>query len=615
MDPDDRRRICVLGHSMWQSHTFGPASLTGLIPESPGIHAAVESTIYARCVEADKRSRAARAALRSGVGRAPARSHFRAIGIDPDRLDGPIVGIASSWTATMPCNLNLRRLADRAAAAVTEAGGVPLTFNTIAVSDNQSQATPGMRASLVSREVIADSIELMVDAHDFDAVLCMVGCDKTVPGALMALARVDRPAVVLSSGPMLAGRTSNGRALTIQDMWEAVGAHERGRLSREELDMLERTACPGPGYCSGNFTANTMAIAVDFLGLGVTGDGMIPAAHVDEKDAAAARAGSLVVSLARRGTTARTFLDRRAIENAMAGVVASGGSTNGFLHLLAIAHEAGVDVSLDDLAEISARTPVIADLAPGGPWVAEDLHRVGGPAALIRELLRVDALDGSAPTVDGRTLDAVASDAPAADGEVIGAFKPRGSLYALRGNLAPYGAVLKLAGTERRRQSGPARVFDDEHSCIAAVRAGEVNEGEVLVVRYEGPAGGPGMREMLGLTASVVGAGLGESVALVTDGRFSGATRGLMVGHVSPEAARGGPLAAVQDGDLVTIDLDAGRLDVALSDEELDRRLGELTPWEPRFTRGVYARYAAEVGSASEGAVLSAPQLVPQHHA
>ena len=552
-------------------------------------------------------------ALRSGAGRAPARSHFRAMDIDPDRLDGPIVGIASTWTGTMPCNLNLRRLADRAALVVHAAGGVPLIFNTVAVSDNQSQATPGMRASLVSREVIADSIELMVDAHDFDAVLCLVGCDKTVPAALMALARVDRPAVVLSGGPMLAGRADDGRALTIQDMWEAVGAHERGRLSRAELDRLERIACPGPGYCAGNFTANTMAIAVDFLGLGVIGDGMIPAVHVEDKDAAAERAGALAVSLAERGVTARTFLDRRAIENATVGVVASGGSTNGFLHLLAIAHEAGVDVSLDDLGEISARTPVIADLAPSGRSVAEDLHRVGGTATMIRELVAGGYLDGDAPTVDGRTLAEAASQAPPPDGAVIGSFKPRGSLYALRGNLAPDGAVLKLAGTERRGHCGPARVFDDEQSCIQTVRAGGVDEGAVLIVRYEGPSGGPGMREMLGLTGSVVGAGLGESVALVTDGRFSGATRGLMVGHVSPEAARGGPLAAIEDGDMVTIDVDAGRLTVDLSEEELARRLSAFIPPEPRFTRGVYARYAAEVGSASEGAVLHPPQPVGEH--
>jgi len=530
------------------------------------------------------------------------------MGIDPERLDGPIVGIASTWTGTMPCNLNLRRLAERAAAAVEEAGGVPLIFNTIAVSDNQSQATPGMRASLVSREVIADSIELIVDAHDFDSVLCLVGCDKTVPAALMALARVDRPGLVLSGGPMLAGR-ANGRALTVQDLWEAVGAHERGRLPRDELDALERAACPGPGYCSGNFTANTMAIAVDFLGLGVIGDGLIPAAYVEEKDAAAARAGSLAVSLAERGVTARSFLDRRAIGNAMAGVVASGGSTNGFLHLLAIAREAGVDVSLDDLAAISARTPVIANLAPGGPWMASDLHRVGGTATLIRQLAAGGYVDGDAPTVDDRTLGEATVDAPAPDGEVTGSFKHRGSLYALRGSLAPEGAVIKHTGVQRRRHSGPARVFDDEQSCIRSVRAGEIDEGEVLIVRYEGPAGGPGMREMLGLTASVVGAGLGESVALVTDGRFSGATRGLMVGHVAPEAARGGPLAAVQDGDVITIDLDGARLDVDVSDEELDRRLVALEPWEPRFTRGVYARYAAAVGSASEGAVLLPPDV------
>ena len=483
------------------------------------------------------------------------------MGIDPDRLDGPIVGIASTWTQTMPCNLNHRRLAERAAAAVEEAGGVALTFNTIAVSDNQSQATPGMRASLVSREVIADSIELMVHAHDFDALICLVGCDKTVPAALMALARVDRPAVVLSGGPMLAGRIGE-RRLTIQDVWEAVGAHERGRLPRAELDTIEREACPGAGYCAGNFTANTMAIVVDMLGLGIVGDGMIPAAHVEEKDAAAARAGALAVELAANGTTSKRFLDRRALANAMAGAVASGGSTNGFLHLLAIAREAGVPLTLDELAAISASTPVLADLVPGGRFVASDLWEAGGTATLIRELIRRGHVDGAAPTVDGRTLAEATADAPEPDGEVIGELKPRGSLYALRGNLAPEGAVLKLAGTERRVHSGPARVFDDEASCTEAVHAGEIAEGSVLVVRYEGPAGGPGMREMLGLTSSVVGAGLGESVALVTDGRFSGATRGLMVGHVAPEAARGGPLAAVRDGDVVTIDVDAGRLDV-----------------------------------------------------
>jgi dihydroxy-acid dehydratase len=549
--------------------------------------------------------RRARAALRSGAERAGARSHFRAMGIDPERLDGPIVGIASTWTATMPCNLNHRRLADGVGAAVSAAGGVPLIFNTIAVSDNQSQGTVGMRASLVSREVIADSIELMVHAHDFDALVCLVGCDKTVPAALMALARVDRPAVVLSGGPMLAGRFGD-REVTIQDVWEAVGAHERGRMSRGDLDTLERVACPGAGYCAGNFTANTMAIVVDMLGLGIVGDGLIPAAYDEEKDAAAARAGDLVVELAERGTTARTFLDRRALGNAMAGVVASGGSTNSFLHLLAIAREAGVELTLDELAEISARTPVIADLLPGGRWAAEDLHRAGGTATLIRELVASGHVDGSAPTVDGRTLAEATAGAPPADGRVIGAFKPRGSLHALRGNLAPDGAVLKLAGTELRAHTGPARVFDDEGSCVDAVRSGAIEPGDVLVLRNEGPAGGPGMREMLALTSSVVGAGLGESVALVTDGRFSGATRGLMVGHVSPEAARGGPIAVLRDGDVVTIDVDAGRLEVDLPAEELTRRLEAWTAPPPRFATGVFARYAAAVGSASDGAVLTA---------
>ena len=549
--------------------------------------------------------RRARADLRSGAERAGARAHFRAMGIDPDRLDGPIVGIASTWTQTMPCNLNHRRLAEQVAEGVEEAGGVPLVFNTIAVSDNQSQGTPGMRASLVSREVIADSIELMVHAHDFDALVCLVGCDKTVPAAIMALARVDRPGVVLSGGPMRAGRVQD-RAVTIQDVWEAVGAHGRGLITRADLDVMERGACPGYGYCAGNFTANTMTIAVDMLGLGFIGDGMIPAGDVEEKDAAAVRAGTLAVSSAERGVSARSLLDRRALQNAMAGIVASGGSTNGFLHVLAIAREAGVPLALDELAAISAQTPVIADLMPGGRWAAEDLHRAGGTAALIRELIRGGHVDGEAPTVDGRTLAEATAEAPDPDGEVIGSFKPRGSLYALRGSLAPDGAVVKLAGTARRSHTGPARVFDDEQSCVDAVRSGVVVDGDVVVLRYEGPAGGPGMREMLAVTSSIVGAGLGETVSLVTDGRFSGATRGLMVGHVSPEAARGGPIAVVADGDLVTVDVDAGRLDVDLPGDELAARLARWSAPPPRFASGVFARYAAAVASASDGAVLRA---------
>ena len=555
----------------------------------------------------DDARRRARAGLRDSPERVGARAHFRAMGIDPARLDGPIVGIASTWTGTMPCNLNQRELSDRAAEAIEAAGGVPLPFNTIAVSDNQSQGTPGMRASLISREVIADSIELMVHAHDFDAVVCLVGCDKTVPAALMALARVDKPAAALYSGPMRAGRVQ-GADVTIQHVWEAVGAFEHGTATRAELDELEREACPGPGTCAGHFTANTMAVALDCLGIATVGDGLVPADSTYAKGAAAERAGRLAVSLAEKGPAARAFLDRRALLNAMAGIAATGGSTNGLLHLLAIAHEAGVPLTLDELTAVAARTPVIASLAPSGRWVAEDLHRAGGTAAVIAELIRAGLLDGDAPTVDGGTLAEATAEASAPDGEVVfpaaAPFKPAGRLASLRGNLAPEGSVVKLAGTERLLQTGPARVFDREEDCAQAVRSGAVRPGDVLVIRYEGPAGGPGMREMLSVTSSVVGAGLGESVALVTDGRFSGATRGLMVGHVAPEAARGGPLAAVRDGDSITIDIEAGALDVDLSGDEIERRLAASIPPAPLYDFGVFARYRASVGSASEGAVL-----------
>ena len=557
----------------------------------------------------EQRRRLAREGLRDAPERAGARAHFRAMGIDPARLGGPIVGIASTWTGTMPCNLGQLELSAHAAAAIEAAGGVPLPFNTIAVSDNQSQGTPGMRASLISREVIADSIELMVHAHDFDAVVCIVGCDKTVPAALMALARVDKPAVVLYSGPMRAGRHA-GAAVTIQEVWEAIGGLGRGAVTRAELDGLERDACPGPGTCAGHFTANTMAIALDCLGVSVVGDGLIPADAAEDKAGAAERAGRLAVALADGGPTARAFLDRRALLNAMAGVTATGGSSNAVLHLLAIAHDAGVALTLDDLMAVAAGTPAIASLAPSGRWVAEDLHAAGGAAAVIAELIRGGLLDGEAPAVQGGTLADATAAAPAPDGDVVFTlerpFKPSGRLFSLTGNLAPRGSVVKLAGTERMRQSGPARVFDGEEACAEAVRSGVVQPGEVLVIRYEGPAGGPGMREMLSVTSSVVGAGLGEAVALVTDGRFSGATRGLMVGHVAPEAARGGPLAAVRDGDLITVDLEARSLDVDLTDEQIAERLASASPPAPLYDFGVFARYRALVGCASEGAVLEA---------
>jgi dihydroxy-acid dehydratase len=550
--------------------------------------------------------RRARAGLTAGAERAGARAHFRALGIDPSRLDGPIVGVASTWTGTMPCNVNQLELSRHACGAIAAAGGVPLPFNTIAVSDNQSQGTPGMRASLISREVIADSIELMAHAHDFDSLVCLVGCDKTVPAALMALARLDKPAVVLYSGPMRAGR-HRGRTATIQDVWEAVGAEERGLITRAELDELERSACPGPGTCAGHFTANTMAVALECLGIATLGDGLIPADDADAKAAAASCAGALAA-----GTlpNARTFLDRRALLNAMTGIAATGGSTNGILHLLAIAHDAGVPLTLDELAAIGERTPVLASLAPSGRHVAEELHDAGGTRVLVHELVAAGFLDGAAPTVTGASLAGATADAPAPDGEVLYAadtpYKTTGALSVLRGNLAPDGSLVKAAGTGRRHHRGPARVFDSEEACTDAVRAGHVREGDVLVVRYEGPAGGPGMREMLSVTASVVGAGLGETVSLVTDGRFSGATRGLMVGHVAPEAARGGPLALVRDGDTITIDVDAKTLAVDVGDAELVERASSWVLPELPYDTGVFGRYRALVGSASEGAVLSA---------
>ena len=551
--------------------------------------------------------RKARADLAHADERAGARSHFRAMGIDPGRLENAIVGIASMWTGTMPCNLNHRELAEAVERGVDSAGGVPLTFNTIAVSDNQAQATPGMRASLVSREVIADSIELMDIAHDFDALVCIVGCDKTVPAALMALARVDKPAVVLYSGPMRAGHW-HGRAATIQEVWEAVGARRQGKLEREELDALERDACPGPGTCAGNFTANTMGLALEFLGLAPAGTTMVEAEAMDERRGQAEAVGRLAVGLAADGPTARAFLTRRSLLNAFAGIAASGGSTNGVLHLLAIAREAGVPLTMDDLLAHARGVPVIASLTPGGRYVATDLQEAGGVPVLIRELIRAGHVEGAAPGVAGGTLAAATDDAAAPDGRVTFSCatpcKPTSGLVGLRGNLAPDGAVAKVSGTERRRHAGPARVFDSEEACIAAITADAIRAGDVVVIRNEGPAGGPGMREMLSVTAAVVGTGLGESVVLVTDGRFSGATRGLMVGHVAPEAVRGGPLAVVRDGDQVTIDVDTGVLEVDAADDELAARLAGWVPPPPRETAGVLGRYARLVGSASDGATL-----------
>jgi dihydroxy-acid dehydratase len=509
----------------------------------------------------------------------------------------------------MPCNLNHRDLSDAVAEGVSSAGGVPLPFNTIAVSDNQTQATPGMRASLVSRELIADSIELMDVAHDFDALVTIVGCDKTVPGALMALARIDKPSVVLASGPMRAG-SWRSRPATILDVWEGVGAFHAGRLERAELDALEAAACPGHGTCAGHFTASTMALALECLGIAPLGSSFVPADAVDMRREDARRCGTLAAELARAGgPSARTFLDRRALANAMTGIAASGGSTNALLHLLALAREAEVDLTLDELTDISARVPIVANLTPSGTHVATDLHEVGGVPALLRELVQSRLVDGRAATIEGGTLFEAVASAPPPDGSVLSEvgrpFKPAGGLVTLHGNLAPDGCVVKVAGTELRRHSGPARVFESEEECEAAISDGAVVSGDVLVVRNEGPAGGPGMRELLKATAALVGSGLGATVALVTDGRFSGATRGLMVGHVSPESVRGGPLAAVRDRDTITIDVDARTIELAVDEETIVQRLAGWAP-PPVDTRSpVLARYAALVGSASDGAVLS----------
>ena len=537
--------------------------------------------------------------------RAPARAHLRAMGLDESDWSKPLIGLATTWTGTMPCNLGQRELARHVAAGIREAGGTPFEFNTIAISDNLTQGTPGMRASLVSREVIADSIELVGRSQPFDGLICLAGCDKTVPAAAMALIRLDVPGFVFYSGAMAAGRHRGGQ-VTIKEVWEAVGAWEAGAISDEELGALEREACPGIGACAGQFTANTMAVTLDFLGLAPAGLGGLLATDPDKPESARA-AGRLVVEVAARGVLPSSVVTREALENAIVGAVGTGGSTNVVLHLLAIASEAGVDLDLDDFDRLSRSTPLVTSLSPGGPHVAADLQRVGGTPAVIRRL--VEHLHGSVTAIDGRTLAAVAAEAPDADGEVIAPlerpFKGGGALRVLRGNIAPAGAVVKLAGHERLVHRGPARIFDSEGDCRAAIETGLVEPGDVVVIRGEGPAGAPGMPEMLSVTAAITGRGLGESVALVTDGRFSGATRGLMVGHVTPEAAHGGPIGLLEDGDVVTIDAEDRRLEVDLTSEELAERARVRLSPAPRVTRGVLAKYARSVGPASQGAVTA----------
>jgi dihydroxy-acid dehydratase len=558
---------------------------------------------YARPTDPAKRHSAA---LTDGVDRAPARAMLKGIGFSDEDLARPLVGVATTWIETMPCNWNHRVLAKEVKRGIREAGGTPMEFNTISVSDGVSMGTAGMRASLVSREVIADSIELVARGHLFDGLVCVVGCDKTIPAAAMALARLDIPGLVLYGGSIGPGRFRD-RDVTIQDVFEAVGAHAAGTMSPADVHALEDVACPGAGACGGQFTANTMATALDFLGISPSALSGIPATAPEKKEAAA-EAGRLAMQLVRDDVRPSAIVTRRAIENAIAAIAATGGSTNGVLHLLAIAHELGIELSLEDFDSISERTPVVADLKPGGRFVATDLQAAGGIGLVARELIRGGAVAGDAPTVDGRTLGQVATAVAERPGqEVVVSWdeplKPRGGLAVLRGSLSPDGSVVKLAGHERTYHRGPARVFDSEEDCFAAVKARAIEAGDVVVIRYEGPAGGPGMREMLHVTAAIVGEGLGDDVALITDGRFSGATHGLMVGHVAPEAARGGPIAALRDGDPVVIDVDARRLDVELPQGELERRLAEWTPPAPRYEKGVFAKYAASVRSASEGAI------------
>ena len=551
------------------------------------------------------------AALTDGPDRSPARAMLKGIGFTDDDLARPLVGVATTWIETMPCNWNQRELAQDVKRGIREAGGMPVEFNTISVSDGVSMGTEGMRASLVSREVIADSIELVARGHLFDGLVCLVGCDKTIPAAVMALARLDLPGLVLYNGSIAPGRF-RGRDVTIQDVFEAVGAHAVGKMSGADVHELEGAACPGAGACGGQFTANTMSTALDFLGISPAGLNGIPALD-PAKHEAAAGAGRLAMSLVRDDVRPSSIVTREALENAAASIVATGGSTNGVLHLLAIARELDIPLELEDFDRIAARTPIVASLKPGGRFVATDMHAAGGVALVARELLKRDLVHADAPNVDGRSLGEVATAVIENPGQEVvvpidDPIKTTGGLAILRGNLAPEGSVVKLAGHERLLHRGPARVFDSEEDCFAAVKARGIEAGDVVVIRYEGPAGGPGMREMLHVTAALVGEGLGDSVALVTDGRFSGATHGLMVGHVAPEAVRGGPLAALRDGDTVVVDVEGRELRVELSEDELEARLAGWKPPPLRYTRGVFAKYAAEVSSASEGAITRPPR-------
>jgi len=544
-------------------------------------------------------------AITDGPDRAGARSMLKAVGFTDEDLAKPLIGVATTWIETMPCNLNQRELAQDVKRGIREAGGTPMEFNTIAVSDGVSMGTEGMRASLVSREVIADSIELVARGHLLDGLVCLVACDKTNPAAVMALGRLDIPGVVLYTGSIAPG-VFRGRDVTVADVYEAIGAYAAGKMSAEDLHELETVACPGAGACGGQFTANTMSTILEFIGLSPAGANGIPALS-KRKVAAAEETGRLAVDLVRRDVRPRQIVTREAIENAAASVVATGGSTNGVLHLLAIAREFGIPFTIDDFDAIAARTPVLADMKPWGRFHAVDVDRAGGVALVARELAKQGLVHVDSPMIDGRTFGDVATAVEERPGQEVvrtidDPIKPSGSLRILRGNLAPDGCVVKLT-VDRKSHRGPARVFDGESAAFEAVKAKAIKAGDVVVIRYEGPAGAPGMPEMLQVTGAIIGEGLGNDVALITDGRFSGATHGFMVGHIAPEAFRGGPIAALREGDTVVIDVAAGSLHAELSDDEIAARLADWRPPAPHYESGVLAKYAALVSSASEGAV------------
>jgi dihydroxy-acid dehydratase len=549
-------------------------------------------------------------ALTEGPERAAARAYLHGIGFSAEDLAKPIVGVAHSWIETMPCNFNNRVLAAKVKQGIRAAGGTPMELNTIAISDGITMGTAGMRASLVSRELIADSIELVASAHLFDAVVAISGCDKTIPGAVMALARLDVPALMLYGGSIRPGRFK-GREVTIQQVFEAVGAHAAGKITEEELHELEEVASPGAGACGGQFTANTMAMAFEVMGISPAGTAMVPAED-GRKLQVAVEVGELVMDVLRRGQRPSDIITKEALENAIAAIAMSGGSTNGVLHLLAVAKEIGVPLAIDEFDRISERTPLLCDLQPGGQYVATDLYEAGGVPLVLKRMRDAGVLHSDSPTVTGRTIGEHADEAQETDGQRVvrpleEPLKTTGGFAILRGNIAPDGCVVKLAGHERRAHTGPARVFDGEEAAMAAVLAHEINEGDVIVIRGEGPAGGPGMREMLAVTAALVGEGLGETVALITDGRFSGATHGFMVAHIAPEAVRGGPIGALADGDEVTIDVDTRAIDVSLTAPQIAERLSAYTPG-PRADEHVdvaIQKYAKLVGSAAEGAVTS----------